>query len=356
MKIKNMKILLYLIALILFVGCSGTGNKKKHEMKGGFIRFAELEKPTTCIPHFAKNNADYHVMTQIHAGLVKLNPQNLEPEPCLARKWTMDSTAKTYVIFLRTNAYFHKDSCFGEKLTRKVNAFDVKYTFELIANKSWNPNHFIGTVDEIEGAVDFYTKPEKYSGIKGIYVVNDSMLRINLDKGNPYFLHKLAQLNNSIIAHEAVEKYGKNCTVGLGPFYLKNNPLEVDSLILYANNDFFISDKQSVPYPYLDSLCFYFSVASREELNLIKNGNIDFIINLSSTYLNEFLEQNIEFFQGSVPMFKITQANDLKDKFLYNLMRSNIQNLHANSQNFLDLSIVYLKDPEPRGEVSDTTP
>ncbi len=129
-----------------------------------------------------------------------------------------------------------------------------------------------------------------------------------------------------------------------------------DSLILYANNNFFISDKNSVAYPFLDSLCFYFGVASREELNLIKSCNIDFIINLSSTYLNEFLEQNIEFFQGSVPLFKITQANDLKDKYLYNLMRSNIQNLHANSQNFLDLSIVYLKEPEPRGEVSDTTP
>lgn len=351
-----MKIVNCFFALILLAGCTGTGIKKKNGIKGGYIRLAELENSSTCIPHFAKNNADYHVLSQIHAGLVKLNPQNLEPEPCLARKWTIDSTAKTYVIFLRTNAYFHNDSCFGEKLTRKVTAFDVKYTFELIANKSWNPSHFEGSVDEIEGATDFYNKPGKYAGIKGIYVVNDSMLRINLSKSNPYFLHKLAQLNTSILAHEAVEKYGKNCLVGLGPFYVKDNPTGKDSLILYANNNFFISDKNSVAYPFLDSLCFYFGVASREELNLIKSCNIDFIINLSSTYLNEFLEQNIEFFQGSVPLFKITQANDLKDKYLYNLMRSNIQNLHANSQNFLDLSIVYLKEPEPRGEVSDTTP
>ena len=60
-------------------------------------------------------------MNQIFNGLVRLD-HKLAIQPDIATHWEISEDAKTYVFYLRDDAYFHESEIFGDQQTRTVTA------------------------------------------------------------------------------------------------------------------------------------------------------------------------------------------------------------------------------------------
>ena len=66
-------------------------------------------------------------MNQIFNGLVRLD-HKLAIQPDIATHWEISEDAKTYVFYLRDDAYFHESEIFGNQQTRTVTASDFVYS------------------------------------------------------------------------------------------------------------------------------------------------------------------------------------------------------------------------------------
>ena len=76
-------------------------------------------------PALITNSNDYTIAANIYSGLLKFNPKTMEPEPDLAKSWTISPDGLTYTFNLRDNVQWHKG--YGQLTAR-----DVKYSFDRI--------------------------------------------------------------------------------------------------------------------------------------------------------------------------------------------------------------------------------
>ena len=121
--LKLFSFVLSFFIVFLFIQCEPTENKKldsdpalKKEnsspIMGGVIRVAENECYKTLFPFEIEEAVSFKVISQIHDGLVALNPKNLSIIPSIAKKWEVNDEQNIYTFHLVNNAYFHDDKCF----------------------------------------------------------------------------------------------------------------------------------------------------------------------------------------------------------------------------------------------------
>lgn len=79
------------------MACGGgkeSDNGQRPEGSGGSIRIAEVTPPKNIFPQAITSQIEGLIASQIHEGLVRLNPKTLEPIPGLAEKWEVSPTKK----------------------------------------------------------------------------------------------------------------------------------------------------------------------------------------------------------------------------------------------------------------------
>ena len=119
-----------LLAFVLLLGSCKNGASDANEFKGGnkVVRIAEVITPVSIFPHRITNVVEGLIASQIHEGLVKINPVDLSITPGLAEKWEIQPDGKTITFHLRKGLKFqNKDGVEGNITTK-----DVKFTFELL--------------------------------------------------------------------------------------------------------------------------------------------------------------------------------------------------------------------------------
>ena len=96
--------------------------------------------PETLDPRYATDAVGLRATRLLHAGLVRLNADTLEPEPCLARSWQWRDP-RTLRIDLREDILFHSGAPFGSR--------DVAETLRAMASARVASRH-ARIVDAIE--------------------------------------------------------------------------------------------------------------------------------------------------------------------------------------------------------------
>ena len=256
---------------------------------GGVIRIAENDCYNTLFPAEIEETVSFKVITQMHDGLVALNPKTLSVVPAIAKKWEVNDAQTTYTFQLHDNAYFHDDPCFSDGKGKKITSNDFLYTFNLLCG-NLSSTGYNALNEKILGAADFHSgKTETISGIK---IVNDSVFSIELIEPASSFVHLLASPLGSVISKDAFEAYGKELKVGAGPFIYGELNNDSSNLKLYKNNNYYQKDQFGNNLPYLDEISFTFESNEERREELFSTRKLDLLQGVSEIYLEKFFVEN----------------------------------------------------------------
>ncbi|MCX7995724.1 MAG: ABC transporter substrate-binding protein, partial [candidate division WOR-3 bacterium] len=184
------------------------------------------------------------------------------PELGIAENYTHSSDFTEWEFIIRKNCYFHDDPCFT-KNPRKVNAYDVKYTYEFMRNSN--------------------LALEPINRIKEILVLDSFRIKFILKEPDKNFINRLDREMVYITPPEARGEYKDNFCfhpVGSGPFCFINwNEKEI---VLIKNKKFWAKDKWNQSLPYFDRIVIKFFGDINQCLNAFLNNEVDiapFILN-----------------------------------------------------------------------------
>ena len=264
-------------------------------ISGGTIRIAENECYNTLFPSEIEETVSFKVISQMHDGLVALNPKTLSVIPAIAKKWEVNDAQTTYTFHLIDNAYFHDDPCFPEGKGLKITSQDFNYTFHLLCG-NFSTTGYNALSDKILGAKEYHDgKKEQISGIK---ILNDSVFTVELIEPASSFIHLLASPLGSVISKDAFEAYGKDLKVGAGPYTYGALNGDSSELKLYKNSNYYKYDAHGNRLPYLDEISFTFESNEEKREALFSNRELDLLQGVSEIYLEKFFIENQETFMS----------------------------------------------------------
>lgn len=326
---------------LLFAAC-GTGKKEHTEQLtpalggrnyGGVLKVNETEFFRSLYPLNITEVGGHRITNQIYEGLVRFDQADLTVQPCLAKRWEMDSTGLIYTFHLRKGVRFSDDACFAGGKGREATARDFEYCFTKLCSPDVSNQGFWAFKDKVKGADNFYLSREyemlkqtaakfpanstdesyqsavarikeleekhaadiasKPDRLEGVTVVDDTTLSIELEKFFPGFLQMLALPFTAVFPKEAVEKYGNDLrakAVGTGPFRIKALR-EDEVVILEKNPGYWGKDAFGNQLPLLDGIKITFIKEQKAELLALKKGDLDFVYKLPLEMIEEVVDR-----------------------------------------------------------------
>lgn len=310
------------ISTVIIAGCffalagckneSSGADKKLSDKNGGTFSMAENSEVGTLFPHAITAQVEGLVTSQIHEGLVRLNPKTLEVTPGLAQSWDVSADGKTMTFHLAKNAHFQDDKCYSNGKGPEITSKDVKYTLELLATKSDN-NYQFETIlkDRLAGANEFYHK--KNDALAGFKIIDPHTFSLELVSPGPGFLKLLANPAAAILSETAVKAYGKDLKTGAGPFRYDSSSTK-DKFVLVRNQNYFATDSNGYSLPYLDTVVINI-LPIEEGLSLFENKKLDLINTLPSMRVKDIVEKNIKEFAGNPPRYILQREPEMISQF-----------------------------------------
>jgi ABC-type transport system substrate-binding protein len=264
-----------LIFVVFVYTMAACYNKSGRE--ANIFHYNEFSGIPTLDPAFAKSQATMWPAHQLFNTLVEIDDR-LHIVPSLAKSWDISVDRKTYTFHLRTDVFFHNDPAFRDQQGRKMVANDVMYSLGRIIDKQVaSPGSWI-----FNGKVD---------SLSPFRVINDSTFQLQLLKPYNPILGILSMQYCSIVAKEAVEKYGvdfRRHPVGTGPFSFVAWE-EGQALVLTKNPGYFEKDSTGNRLPYINGIKVSFYDSKATEFLLFRQKEIDFINDIDASFKDEVL-------------------------------------------------------------------
>jgi oligopeptide transport system substrate-binding protein len=264
--------------IFILVACLSACHNDRSSTKQVFS-YNESSNIATLDPAFAKNQSVIWAVHQLYNTLVETD-SGLNIVPSLATHWTVSEDRRTYDFYLRQDVFFHDNDAFANGKGRKMTAHDVEYSFKRITDPATASS----------GAWIFNDRIANANGFKAL---NDSVFRLTLIRPFTPVLGLLSMQYCSIVAHEAVEKYGRdlrNHPCGTGPFTFKSWE-EGQALVMLKNQHYFEKDDAGVRLPYLDAVKTSFYTSKATEFLLFRQGKLDFINDIDASFKDEVLSK-----------------------------------------------------------------
>ncbi len=315
-------LLLFAVPLLVLQSCSGPNSDnsenlvaKGDKVYGNYLRVSEQDNFQTLYPVSITDAVSGFIATQIHDGLVRLDPTTLKVIPAIASKWEVDATGTKYTFTLNKEAKFQDDECFSGGKGRAITAEDFKYSFELLCSQTAENENFSSTFkDRVLGANEYYAATAnggKGGSLTGVKVINENTLEITLAKPNITFLNILCEPVCSVVAKEAITRYGKALKTGAGAFIYDNVNSNKEKLVLKRNPNYYGVDSLGNKLPFLDSVIVYIMRDKDKELTMFKEGKLDIITSLPSQSVKEMVEEQIKDFQNKPPKFLLDNSPEM---------------------------------------------
>ncbi len=265
--LKKLLVLLLVLFLAAFVitACGPTETVVDDEEEGeaispkhgGILRSAYYA-PTNMDPAFFGTVADDWMGKFFGDFLVYIDEQNVpDASRSIAESWEVDEDAKVWSFNLRQNVVFHD----GKEMT----ASDVKFTFDRLRD----PDVGAATVG-------------LYSNIAEISTPDDYTVVFTLTDSNPDFLFDLFDYH-AVIVDADNENFATNWN-GTGPFMVESYSPE-DRIVFVRNPNYWMSDAEGYPLPYLDGVEIIFLADSSAQIEALRGGQIDYLIYLPTEFI-----------------------------------------------------------------------
>lgn len=316
----------------ILMACGGgkeADQGQRPEGSGGSIRIAEVTPPKNLFPQAITTQIEGLIASQIHEGLVRLNPKTLEPIPGLAEKWEVSADGKTITFHLRKGAYFH-DSEDGKKGS-EVTAQDVKFTFELLSTDRLTNMHFATVCkDRIVGANEYFeaTSKGQKAELTGFKIIDKYTFSINLNNASGIFLQILANPVTSIISEETYKTQYENLKTGAGPFIYDTKLSTPKRIVLTRNPNYYGKDEKGNSLPYLDSVVVDILNSTEEGLTAFKEGKCEYVGTIPSNSVRMIVEENIKDFENNPPAFILERSSEMVTQYyVFNINKPPFNNV-----------------------------
>ena len=258
--------------LLLISGCGAVSKKDKK-----IFHYNEHSGISSLDPAFAKAQATMWPAHQLFNTLVEVD-DSLRIVPSLAKSWDISEDRLSYIFHLRDDVFFHDDEAFENGKGRRLTAHDIVYSLgRIIDRNTASPGAWIfnGKVDPGDPFI----------------AIDDTTFRLKLISPYNPILGILSMQYCSIVAKEAVEKYGNNFRrhpVGSGPFRFVAWE-EGQALVLAKNDHYFEFDSLGNRLPYLDGIKISFYDSKATEFLMFRQGKLDFINDIDASFKDEIL-------------------------------------------------------------------
>lgn len=226
LKQRTLFVVLAFLSITLFTSCTRKvqiDNSINVELKGN-VKGLDPVGGSDMYSSFA--------MSVVYEGLYQYNylKRPLVLEPLLAE--SMPSVSKdglTYTIKIKKGVKFADDAAFPNGKGRELVAQDFVYSWRRLADPATQSEGFWVFDGRIKGLNEWRDEAAKGQAkydapIEGLETPDNYTLIIKLKKPYYQLMYQLASSYTSVVAHEVVEKYGKeflNHAVGTGPYMLK---------------------------------------------------------------------------------------------------------------------------------------
>ena len=266
----------YPLSIIVLAFAIESCNTHHHPNKKIF-RYNEVTGIASLDPAFAKNQSVMWPVHQLYNTLVEVDA-DMNLKPSLAKRWEFSEDKRTILFYLRNDVFFHDDPAFPASKGRRLNAGDVAYSFQrIIDRKTASPGAWI-----FNNRVD---------SIMPFTALNDTVFQLKLLRPFQPILGILSMQYCSVVAKEAVEKYGtdfRRHPVGTGPFCFTAWE-EGQALILKRNEHYFEKDESGHALPYLDGIKVSFYESRATEFLEFQQNRLDFINDIDASFKDEVL-------------------------------------------------------------------
>lgn len=323
----NNSVLAIVATAVMFSCQTGTkhSDRKQSEKNGGTFVIADENSIGSVFPLSLTSQVEGFIASQIHEGLVKLNPNTLEATPGLCEKWEVSADGKSIKFFLRKGAHFQDNECYKNGIGPEVTSKDVKFTFELLGTKSENNLQYETILkDRVVGANDFFAK--KINTLSGFKIIDDYTFSIDLINPSLSFLKLLANPAASIINETAYKAYGKNLKSGAGPF-IYSETSAADKFILTKNPTYYGLDSAGNALPYLDTVIVNILPSIEEGLTMFESNKLDLINTIPSLRVKGIVEEHINDFSSNPPKSLLQREPEMISQFyLFNTKQTPYDN------------------------------
>lgn len=284
--------------ILIFIFFSSCNNQSESDKQ--VFYYNESSGIATLDPAFAKNQSIMWVIHQLYNTLVEVD-SNLNIVPSLAKNWEINADRTVYTFHLRTDVYFQDNDIFPGGNGRKLTAQDVVFSLARILDKKTASS----------GAWIFNNRVDS---LHPFLALNDSTFQLKLLRPFQPILGILSMQYCSIVAHEAVEKYGKDFRAhpcGSGPFQLKYWD-EGEALVLEKNDHYWEKNAAGKRLPYLDAVKISFYNNKATEFLEFRQGRLSFINDIDPSFKDEVLTKKGELrsdWQGKIILQKTSYLN-----------------------------------------------
>ena len=274
MKVKNncIRTILTTIVVVCVAGCYSKKNSESN-----VFHYNEFNGIASLDPAFAKSQSTMWPVHQLFNTLVEID-DSLHIVPALAKSWDIADNRATFIFHLRTDVFFHDDAAFPGGKGRRMTAMDVEYSFSRLLDKQLAS----------PGAWIFNRKVDTIQPFKAI---DDSTFQLKLLRPYNPILGIVSMQYCSIVAKEAVEKYGvdfRRHPVGTGPFQFVAWE-EGQALVLKKNLHYYEKDAAGNRLPYVNGIKVSFYDSKATEFLLFRQKQLDFINDIEASFKDEVL-------------------------------------------------------------------
>lgn len=225
---SSRQLVAFLVVLAALIGCS-----REQNFDEKVLNLTTPAKFKGYDPAFAADLYSGNEVGKVYEGLLEFHylkrPYELAPNIAETLP-TVSSDGLTYTFKIRNDVKFHDSEVFPDGKGRLVTADDVVYSIKRLADPKLQSTGWWLLDGKLVGLNEWRTKNAASEAVnydevvEGLKKIDQHTVQFKLVKPFPQFLYALAMPFTSVVAKEAVQKYGlefQNHPVGTGPFTLK---------------------------------------------------------------------------------------------------------------------------------------
>jgi oligopeptide transport system substrate-binding protein len=210
------------LLLLLVAGCGKRETPVEEGLRTKTLLLGNLAEPASLDPQIVNSLTDMNVLMALFEGLTALDEKTSQPVPAVAERWDVSPDGLVYTFHLRADARWSN----GDRVTAR----DFAFSFERMLLPKFAAEYSY-MLWPIKNAEAFNAGKLTDFAQVGVSAVDDSTLRVVLERPTPY-LPSLAAHNTWLPVHRAtIEKFGRvddrlsrwtrpENLVGNGPFTL----------------------------------------------------------------------------------------------------------------------------------------